>query len=230
MEVKTASIDINWIPAVAGLVLGFLLKVWFDELKSARLRIVEVSKSPFSIEARQRVTGTGFDNNYTAYRIRVENKQKWFLNCAAENCIAWLELDLTPEPYQICWVGNCSDVTINVGDVREVDFCARGDTTGKIYAPTERGYFELSPKVIGDGKSELRGKLRITSKNGKRAERRFVIKPNNNQLEIIILDGSSKEMDMVSTNPEPKQEDTLAKLSKQIENNDKADWFRFFLD
>lgn len=107
----------------------------------------------------------------------MENKQKPFLNCAAENCIAWLELENAPEPYQICWVGNCSDVTINVGDVREVDFVARGDTTGAIYAPTERGYFEPSPRTIGDGKSELRGKVRITSKNGKRAESRFVINP-----------------------------------------------------
>jgi hypothetical protein len=123
-----------------------------------------VSKLPFPIEARQRVAGAGFDNYYTAYRIRVENRQKGVMNCAAENCIAWLELENAPEPYQICWVGDSTDVTINVGDVREVDFCARGDTTCRIYSPTEKGYFELSPREIGDGKSELRGKLRITSK------------------------------------------------------------------
>jgi hypothetical protein len=187
------TVDINWIQAVAGLVIGFLLKVLFDELKYAKLRILGVSITPFTISPEIQVSGTGFDNYYTAYRIRVENKQKRYLNCAAENCIAWLELDSAPEPYQICWVGSCPDVTINVGDVREVDFCARGNTTGTIYAPTERGYFESLPRQIGDGKSELRGKLRITSKNGKREEKRFIIKPNNNQLEISILDKYQKE-------------------------------------
>ena len=190
-------IDINWIYLVAALVLGFLFKVLFDELKSPRLRIVGVSRQPFTISPEIKVIGEGFDNYYTAYRIRVENKQKRYLNCAAENCIAWLELDSAPEPYQICWVGNCSDVTINVGDVREVDFCARGNTTGRIYAPTERGYFDLSPRQIGDGKSELQGKLKVTSKNGRREEKRFIIKPNNNQLEITILD---KEGNKVSSN------------------------------
>ena len=193
------SIDINWIQAVAGLVLGFLLKVLFDELKSAKLRIVGVSQSPFSIEAKYKVIGTDFDNYYIAYRIRVENKQKRYMNCAAENCIAWLELDNAREPFQICWVGDFADVTINVGDVREVDFCARGNTTGTIYAPTERGYFELSPREIGDGKSELRGKLRITSKNGRKAEKRFVIKPNNKQLEIDLLNKHNRRILMTST-------------------------------
>lgn len=223
------SIDINWIQAVAWLVLGFLLKVLFDEVKSVKLRIVGVSKSPFAIDDKHKVIGTGFDNYYTAYRIRVENKQKRYMNCAAENCIAWLELDCAPEPYQICWVGDFADVTINVGDIREVDICARGNTTGTIYAPTERGYFEPSPRTIGDGKSELRGKLRITSKNGKKAEKPFIIKPNNNQLEIKILDRGSKEKDMVDTNSEnTKPEDPITKLSKQIEDSTKADWFRFF--
>ena len=184
-------VDWNWVQVVAGLVLGFLVKVLLDELRSPRLKILRVSRQPFTISPEIQVIGTGFDNHYTAYRIRVENKQKPFLNCAAENCVAWLELENAPEPYQICWVGNCSDVTINVGDVREIDFIARGNATGAIYAPTERGYFEPSPRIIGDGKSELRGKVRITSKNGKRAESRFVIKPPDNQLEITLLDGNS---------------------------------------
>lgn len=220
------SIDINWIQAVAALVLGFLLKVLFDELKSARLRIVGVSKLPFSIEAKYKVTGTGFDNYYTAYRIRVENKQKRYMNCAAENCIPWLELDYAPEPYQICWVGGCSDVTINVGDVREVDFCARGNTTGTIYAPTERGYFELSPREIGDGKSEILGTLRITSKNGRKAERRFVIKPNNNQLEISLLNKHDKGSSMSNISNDKREDNNIRTL---LGKSDRSSWFRFFL-
>jgi hypothetical protein len=180
-------IDLNWIHLVAALVLGFLFKVLFDELKSPRIRVVGVSRQPFSISPEIQVTGEGFDNYYTAYRIRVENKQKRYLNSAAENCIAWIELESAPEPYQICWVGG-SEVTINVGDIREVDFCARGNTTGRIYAPTERGYFEPAPRLIGDGKSEVRGKLRITSKNGRKEEKPFLIRPVQNRLEITVSD------------------------------------------
>jgi hypothetical protein len=212
------SVNINWIQAVAGLVIGFLLKVLFDELKYARLRILRVSRTPFVISPEIKVIANGIDNYYSAYRIRVENKQKRYLNCAAENCIAWLELDSAPEPYQICWVGSCPDVTINVGDVREVDFCARGNTTGKIYAPTERGYFESSPREIGDGKSELRGKLRITSKNGKREEKRFVIKPANNQLEICILDKNESKTisDSVKTKDQSKSKRRLLMIMSVI--------------
>lgn len=209
-------IDISWIHLVAALVLGFLFKVLFDELKSPRLRIVKVSRQPFTISPEIKAIGEGFDNYYTAYRIRVENKQKRYLNCAAENCIAWLELDSAPEPYQICWVGNCSDVTINVGDVREVDFCARGNTTGRIYAPTERGYFDLSPRQIGGGKSELQGKLKVTSKNGRREEKRFVIKPNNNELEITILDKEGNKVSSDSSKPESKAQVNQSNLRSEL--------------
>ena len=193
------SIDINWIHLVAALVLGFLFKVLFDELKSPRIRIVGVSRQPYTISPEIQVIGDGFDNYYTAYRIRVENKQKRYLHSAAENCMAWIELDDAPEPYQISWIGSGSEAVINVGDIREVDFCARGNTTGKIYAPTERGYFKPEPRKIGDGNSDLLGKLRITSKNGRKEEKRFIIRPRDNQLEIGILDGKSRGNNMVNS-------------------------------
>jgi len=214
-------IDINWIHLVAALILGFLFKVLFDELKSPRIRIIGPSGKAFTINPEVQAIGEGVDNYYTAYRIRVENKQKRYLNNAAENCIAWIELDSAPEPYQICWVGG-SEITINVGDIREVDFCARGNTTGSIYAPTERGYFEPDPRSIGDGKSELRGKLRITSKNGRKEEKPFVIKPMKNRLEIAILDGEQEDN---RTTKQKLPRRFLARLQRIIE----AHWVKRYL-
>ena len=200
-------IDCSWIYAVSALLLGFIFKVLFDELRCPKLRVLRVARQPFTISSKTQIICEGFDNSYIAYRIRIENKQKRYLNCAAENCMAWLELESEPEPYQICWVGNCSDVTINVGDVKEVDFCARGDTTGIISAPTERGYFEPLPRTIGDGKSEICGKLRITSKNGKKAEKRFVIRPNSNQLEISLFNKHDKGSNMANISNDKREED-----------------------
>lgn len=183
----------SWVCTVAALVLGFLLKVLYDELRSPKLQISGVSRRPFQIEKIIKTVGVGVDNYYNAYRIKVENKEKRYLNCAAENCMAWIELDSAAETYQLCWVGNLAEVAINVGDVREVDICAQGTQTGEIIAPTERGYFEPSPRIIGNGTCELKGKLKITSKNGRRAETQITIKPtSNNQLEIILHQDSGK--------------------------------------
>ena len=225
----------NWVQVIigfVGLVIGLGLKIVFDELRSPNLKIVGVSQ-PFGISPEIKISGEGFDNFYSAYRVRVENKQKPFLNCAAENCMAWLELDSVPESYQICWVGNRPDVTINVGDVREVDFVARGKTTGKICAPTERGYFEPSPREIGDGKTDLQGRLKITSKNGKREEKRFVIKPNKEQLEIIFPDRCSKEVDMVDSSASESNIDLkplvqeIKELKKEIKKSNMEGKFHF---
>ncbi len=176
----------NWLYTVAGLFLGFLLKIIFDELKSPKLRILAVP-SHFQIEPQNKAVDGSLDTSYKAYRIKVENSQKRYLHSAAENCVAWIKLDSAAEDYQICWVGSCTEVTINVGDTREIDICARGKAKGIIVAPTERGYFEPSPRKIGDGTAELKGKIRITSKNGRKAEKNIVIKPSgNNELEIAL--------------------------------------------
>ncbi len=220
---NTTVIDINWIYLVAALVLGFLFKVLFDELKSPRIRIVGVSREPFTIRPKFKAIVECIDDFYTSYRILVENKQKRYLYSAADNCMAWIELDDAPEQYQICWVGSCSEVTINVGDIRAVDFCARGNTTGRIYAPTERGYFEPQPRLIGDGKSEIWGKLRITSKNGRREEKRFVIRPSNDQLEISIIGKDGKEEHVDNSN------ESIRDICDQIKKSEKSAWFRFFL-
>lgn len=184
------NIDLTWVYSVAALVLGFLLKVLYDELKAPKLAILAVSQLPFPIGPDIDIMpiGPGIDNYYyNAYRLKVRNGEKRYLNCAAENCVAWIELNSAPEDYQLCWVGGVADTTINVGDTREVDICARRNTSGEIIAPTERGYFEPSPRRISDGTCELQGKVRITCQNGKKAERNITIRPSGtDQLEIIL--------------------------------------------
>lgn len=225
---------IQYMEVIAGIIgafVGFCLSVVFERLKSPNLKIVSVSGLPYQIAgSSNKIPDTGFK----AYRIRVENKQKRFLNQAAKNCIAWIELDSAQESCQVCWVGG-SSITINVGDFREVDFVARGDTTGTIIAPTERGYFEPDPRLIGDGKSALQGKLRITCKNGKRTEKPFRIKPNGNQLEITILDRGSKEKDMVSSSSgnsdagvEPLRKE-IEGLKEELRRSNKEGKFRFHI-
>jgi hypothetical protein len=188
-------VDFPFIESILALLLGFLVRVFFDELKSPKLKITGVSQKPYAIGSDIQLMESTVDRDYSAYRLRVENTEKRFLNCAADNCMAWLELDFGVEPYQLCWVGNHDSVTINVGDVREVDFCAVGSKTGRIYSPTEKGYFEKLPRMIGDGTSELRCKLRITSKNGKSAERNFIIKPPGSKFEILMLNEHSNQDD-----------------------------------
>lgn len=70
-----------------------------------------------------------------AYRVKVTNKQKLWLNTAARNCIAWLDIEGASEAYQICWVGSKQSITINVGDCREIDVCAVVRGAGVIIAP-----------------------------------------------------------------------------------------------
>ena len=180
-------VDLAWIYSVAGLVIGFLLKVLYDEGKSPRLKVLSAASKPFQIGPFHQVPG-GFDNDYNAYRVKVENKEKKYLNCAAENCVAWLYVDSAPESYQLSWVGGASELTLNVGDSREVDICARGAQTGLIVAPTERGYFNPTPPHrIGNGSGDLLGRIRVTCKNGKKAEMRITIRPiANYQLDISL--------------------------------------------
>ncbi len=87
----------------------------------------------------------------------------------------------------LAWVGKDADVTINIGDVREFDICARGTDTGLIVAPTEHGYFGTKPRILGDGESELQGTIKVTCKNGRKAEKRISIRPTpNNYLDILV--------------------------------------------
>lgn len=182
--------------AVVGAVVGFLAKVIYDELKTPRLGIRE-TVGPFLITYEPKkvlnlVSGakkSELHKMYHAYRIRVYNKQKTLFNLSAKNCVAWLELETAKEPYQLCWVGEETSPTINVGDYREVALCARNVETGVILMSTEKGYSYPSYRIIGDGKRELAGHLRITSENSKRTKKKILVKPvNRDLLEIELSD------------------------------------------
>lgn len=186
------SLDISYL--LVGFFLGILGKALYDELKAPKLEI-GVAPSPddyFRLEETAKI-GEGIAeiehviSTCNAYRIKVYNKEKRILNTAAENCIGWLELSIAKEPYQTSWVGELSSVTINVGDSRELNVCARDDT-GKIITPTERGYFKPAPRVIGDGKKSVEGLLRITSQNTRKEEKKIVIEPiDKDRIKIQIL-------------------------------------------
>ncbi len=168
---------------------GPLLSFLSDLSKVPILEMGTEASGPFEIEEPHPILFSGnstLDYVYIAYRLKVHNKQKYFLNSAAESCVAWLDLERTPEAYQLAWVGSQAEMTINVGDYREIDLCARVARNGSIVAPTERGYWgteerRSSPRTIGNGIDELRGEIRVTSANGKLVSRRIIISPTNDR-------------------------------------------------
>jgi len=181
-------IEIDIISILIGATVGFLSKLSYDELRTPKLRIAEIT-GPFLIAEKiereiavESSTGRAEKTlkMYHAYRVRVYNKQKIVFNAAARSCIAWMKPDISQESYQLCWIGGNSSLTINVGDYREVDLCAREVDTGIIIAPTEAGYFQQGYRVIGDGKRQLKVFLRITSENAKKEQKTIIIIPENN--------------------------------------------------
>ena len=167
----------EWITSVITFFGGIAIKLFYDLWKDPHLEICGVS-TPFKISEPIRLAGVNDGTqDYLAYRIKVRNKQRILLNAAAENCVAWLDLDLAPEPYQLSWVGELESLTINVGDERSVNLCALNKSTGIVFAPTERGYFDPRPRMIGDISKVLYGEFRVTSRNGKSARRKISISP-----------------------------------------------------
>lgn len=162
-----------------GVFIGYLAKAVYDDFTMPRLMIQNdtyyVNLPNFQLYLPYTRLTQPTPSNLVAYRARVENKQKLLLNSAAENCIAWIELNGSKEPYQISWVGSHASVTINVGDYRELDFCALAKNLNIIIAPTEGGYSN-TPRCIGKVGGVIEGTLRVTSSNGKTAQRRFSIK------------------------------------------------------
>jgi hypothetical protein len=124
-----------------------------------------------------------------AYRARVTNVQRRLLNSAAENCVAWLDVEGATEAYQLSWVGSDSpaSVTINVGDFREIDLCALECRFGSIIAPTERGYDFPNPRLIGHEKVPVKAALRVTASNGKSASRKLIIDSDVASLKKALL-------------------------------------------
>lgn len=159
----------NWLSVLVGVIFGLIAKVLYDRFKAPRLKIIGINPVPFALDT--------CGGKYHAYRVRVLNEQK--VSEAADGCVIWLRLDSAFEDYQLSWVGSSdpSVTAINVGDSREFDLCAIHAGNGVIIAPTERGYFCPDKRDIGSAAGVLRGTIRITCRNGKRAEKHVEIKP-----------------------------------------------------
>jgi len=161
---------------VIGALVGFLIKVIYDWYKEPKLEIVDVI-GPFQIRI-------GVDTVCMAYRVRVRNREKRLLNKSAENCIGWLALENAVEDYRVCWVGTRECITLNVGDQQDLDVCAL-EQNGNIVAPTESGY-PSEPRVIGRVPDTIRGKLRVTASNGRKAQKNIEIRSTRDGLNIIL--------------------------------------------
>jgi len=178
----------NWTPlnsAIVGAAVTAFLAFIREMLKSPIFRYKKIT-GPWSINnvPLSKLPERLYDAN--AYRLRVENEKKLIpLNAAAENCVCWLNVDGEEETFQLPWIGRGESVDINVDDYRELDFCARSMKTSQILIPSIHGY--SLPITIGDGTQPITGSFRVTSKNGKKEERKFTIIPiENNQLKFKI--------------------------------------------
>lgn len=167
---------------IVGAIVGFVSKIFVDQLKEPKLSIWNTATRVLLPNVQ--LSGMLVDNplitstvpaTLQAYRVRVTNNQKHLFNAPARNCIVWMIIDGQAESFQLSWVGSRDAITINVGDSREVDFCALELQRGVILAPTENGYNFPDPRRIGHESTPITGLLRITSSNARKTETRFRI-------------------------------------------------------
>lgn len=180
----------SWLSALVGGICGLIVKIFYDRLKAPSLKITEVNPVAFELLT--------IGGKYHAYRVRVLNEQR--LSEAAGGCVVWLRLDSASEDYQLSWIGSSDPSTaeINIGDSREFDLCAIHAVNGTIVSTTERGYFQPTPREIGSATNVLRGVVRITCRNGKKAEKRVEIRPSQDVkgeyfLEVILTEVVSEK-------------------------------------
>jgi hypothetical protein len=168
-----------------GVIAGSVATILVDRMREPKLKI-ENSTTHFwvdNVKISKNFVGKPLDptdplTTVRAYRARVRNVQKRLLSSAAENCVAWLDVEGAEEAYQLSWVGpnRLGSVTINVGDFREIDLCGLDTRFGCVVAPTERGYDFPNPRLIGHEMAvPIKAALRVTSSNGKSARRNVTI-------------------------------------------------------
>ena len=98
----------------AGAVVGFASKILYDQLKEPNLQIEPDTTD--TLNPNVTIEGRFVDNalvatspaSLRAYRAKVRNKQKPLFNTAAQNAIAWLQVDGETESFQLCsgwWKG-----------------------------------------------------------------------------------------------------------------------------
>lgn len=178
---------------LGGILTGILSKIFLDKLAEPNLEMAQTVSEPLLMRATidpRSINRQDQDQliaaDILAYRVKITNRQKRWLNTAAKNCVAWLDIEDASETYQICWVGSKESVTINVGDCREVDVCAVVRGPGVIVAPVESGYGFPRPRTIGSSLVTLEGQLRVTCENGKKTQRRIRISTKENRSELSV--------------------------------------------
>ncbi len=186
--------DFTIVAAFLGALAGFAFAVLFDQLKSPVLRIRGHSSTVllpnFDLYSGLLPPGPVIQGTVPvilqAIRVPVINRERWVLNDAARNCTAWMELEGATERFQLSWVGSHATVDINVGDQREIDFCALVVGHGLVVAPTEAGYSAV-PRMIGAAGAPITGTLRVTSENAKSSSIGFSIETNATTGNLTIV-------------------------------------------
>lgn len=167
---------------LGGFVVGIGSKILLDKLAEPRVEIDQTIGEPMLLKdcefeswVLKQASCPNIRADVLAYRVRVTNRQKSLLNAPARNCVAWLDVDGSPESYQLSWVGAKESVTINVGDWREIDVCGLPLNWGTVIAPIDSGYNFPRPRLIGAAGVTVCGWLRVTAENGAGARARIMI-------------------------------------------------------
>jgi len=182
-----SKVDFLW-----GILAGLGGKILYDSLSEPRLATISATSSfllrDCKLDGRLLSRDEGpVGVDVLAYRLKITNKEKFFLNTAARNCVAWLDLNGATEPYQLSWVGSRDTITINVGDTREVDLCGLVSGSGFVIAPSETGYKFPLPRILGRTVEPIRATLRVTCENGRATALRIIINGKQNGAELEFL-------------------------------------------
>jgi len=122
-----------------GLLSGFGVKFFYDEIKQPNLKI---NDNPNELEYVRCINDEDH-LEYLVYRIFVYNKKRLALNSAADNCIAWITSINRETKEQISWIGGPNKITINVDDYQKVNLFAIRWRTNDIFFGTEKDIFPL---------------------------------------------------------------------------------------
>jgi hypothetical protein len=167
-----------------GFVLGILGKSLYDELKAPKLEIKRRQFSPDSAISKK----DDREVSIKIYKLRVQNKPRKILSSAARNCRAsfiFKETEIEKQ-LQLCWESNEEQVTINVEDSRDIEFCGTYIGDRGILFPSQKHCFRESPRIIPA--TNIRGIVRVTCENGRKCERNVEIsRLDSTNLEVRIL-------------------------------------------
>jgi hypothetical protein len=120
------------ISGLIGLLSGFGVKFFYDEIKQPNIKINCNSSELEYVCCTDEQTSI----NYLVCRIFIYNKVKLALNSVATNCIAWIAAVNRETKEQINWVGEHDTLDINVDDYQKVNlFAIRWGSIGDRLSP-----------------------------------------------------------------------------------------------